>query len=125
MRSMSPMRVLIADDQASVRSALGLILSQDARLKIVGEVTRRDELVTSIRQTEPDLVLIEWEMIDSEPRSMVNALREIIAGLRIVVMSGRPESRSDALAAGVDEFISKVDPPHQLGSLLHAIGQAG
>jgi len=119
------MRVLIADDQANVRSALRLILSQDAGMKVVGEVSSHDDLMASVRLATPDLVLLEWELINSEPSGRISALRETFPGLKIVAMSGRPEARRDALAAGVDEFISKVDPPHQLGAMLHSIRQVG
>jgi two-component system response regulator DesR len=119
------MRVLIADDQANVRSALRLILSQDAGMKVVGEVSSRDDLIASVRMATPDLVLLEWELINAEPGGPISALREAFPGLKIVAMSGRPESRPDALAAGVDGFISKVDPPNRLGAILHSIKQAG
>jgi DNA-binding NarL/FixJ family response regulator len=41
--------------------------------------------------------------------------------LLVVVLSGRPEVRREALAAGADAFVSKVDPPERLLAALHAM----
>jgi CheY-like chemotaxis protein len=32
----------------------------------------------------------------------------------VIALSGRPEARQAALEAGVDDFVSKVDPPNRL-----------
>ena len=39
----------------------------------------------------------------------------------MIVLSGRPEARQMALAAGADEFVSKIDPPEKLLAAIHTM----
>ena len=116
------MRVLLADDQANVRSALRLLLAQEPDLDIAGEVTETEELLVQVEATCPDLVLLDWELPGTHATArptdagqrLILALRACCPGLKIIALSVYPEARQAALAAGVDSFVSKGDPPDQL-----------
>jgi DNA-binding NarL/FixJ family response regulator len=116
------MRVLLADDQSQVRSALRLLLEQEPELSIVGEVATAGELLTQIEETCPDVVLLDWELPGlrtAEPsissgQSLLSALRTFCPHLLVIALSGRPEACQAALAAGADAFVSKGDPPERL-----------
>ena len=45
-------------------------------------------------------------------------LRTLIPNAQVIVLSGQPQVRHQALACGADAFISKMDPPDKL---LHAL----
>jgi len=109
------MRVFIADDQRKVRSALKLLLEQDPETSIVGEAVTAEDLVAQVRAARADLVLLDWEvpgLHDANP--LLVALRALCPRLSVVALSGRPEAGQAALAAGVDAFVSKGDPPERL-----------
>jgi len=116
------MRVLLADDQANVRSALRLLLAQEPDLDIVGEATETEGLLAQAEATCPDLVLLDWELpgMEAADRSMdagqrlLLALRASHPGLKVIALSVYPEARQPALAAGADAFVSKGDPPDRL-----------
>lgn len=93
-------------------------------MQVVGEIASIERLVDSIRGTQPDMLLLEWELVSGESVRMVAELKRHFPELEIVAMSGRPELRKKAVAAGVDGFISKVDPPERLVSQLHSVGSA-
>jgi DNA-binding response OmpR family regulator len=66
-----------------------------------------------------DLVLLDWEL----PGLMVGSpsvLREGRPALTVIALSGRPEARRAALAAGVDAFDSKANPPERLLEAINA-----
>lgn len=107
------MRILLADDQAEVRSALRLLLGHEPELLVVGEVTAGAELLPEVRATRPDLVLLDWELPGLQ-RSQLSALRTFRPHLLVVALSCRPEARHAALEAGADAFVSKGDPPERL-----------
>jgi DNA-binding NarL/FixJ family response regulator len=117
------MRVLLADDQAQVRSALQTLLKQERGVSVVGEASEARDLLTQIGATHPDLVLLDWELPGLPAIGSLPALRMICPTLLVIALSGRPEVRQEALAAGVDAFVSKIDPPERLLAALHAIGQ--
>jgi len=108
------MRVLLADDQAKVRSALRLLLDHEPGIRILGEAVDATGLLDWVTATRPDLVLLDWELPGFGADSLLPVLRSLCPGLSVIALSGRPESRRAALAAGADAFVSKGDPPEQL-----------
>ena len=55
-------RVLLADDQALVRSGFRMILDAKADLEVVGEAADGAEAVALVAQLEPDVVLMDVRM---------------------------------------------------------------
>lgn len=106
-------RILLADDQDQVRSALRFLLEQENDLSIVGEGVNAQALIERTRATLPDLVLLDWELPGLQD-GILGALWEIRPGLSVIALSGRPEARRDAMLAGVTAFVSKAGPPEQL-----------
>jgi DNA-binding NarL/FixJ family response regulator len=108
------MRVLLADDEARVRSALRLLLEQAAGLDVVGECASGEALAAQIASRCPDLLLLDWELPRLQECGAVSALHAICPALIVIALSGKPEAAKSALAAGADAFVSKGDPPERL-----------
>ena len=108
------MRVLLADDQSKVCSALRLLLEQQPDIHILGEAVDSTGLLDWVKVTCPDVVLLDWELPGLETDSLLPTLRELCPCLKVIALSGRPEARQAALDAGVDAFVSKGDPPERL-----------
>ncbi|MCR4435717.1 MAG: response regulator [Clostridiales bacterium] len=115
------MRILLADDQIEVRSGLRILLEQEPHVKVVGEAGGIRELLAQVLETGPDMVLLDWELSNLNMADFVPVLRALHTGLSIVALSGRPESRSSAAAAGVDVFVSKGDQPEKLLEAINGI----
>ena len=108
------MRVLLADDQPNVRSALRLLLEQEAGLTVVAEVENSKGLVSQLEADCPDLLLLDWELPSGKGAELILALREKCPQLVIIALSSRPEARRAALDAGAASFVSKGDTPERL-----------
>jgi len=108
------MRVLIADDQSQVRSALGLLLQHEPDVAVVGEAGDVEQVLELIAQQQPDLVLLDWELSGWGGSPTLVELRAIRSGLVVIALSSQPEARRAALTAGADAFVSKGDPPERL-----------
>jgi DNA-binding NarL/FixJ family response regulator len=117
------MRILVADEQSKVRFALRVLLGQQPGLEIVGEATDTEDLLAQARAASPDLVLLHWGLRGLVEADLVAALRQISSDLRVVALSARPEARSAALAAGVDAFVYKVDPPDRLLAAIRSVSE--
>lgn len=115
------MRVLLADSQKQVRSALQALLKLQPGVSVVGEAGEATGLVAQLYQTRPDLVLLDWGLPGLSAIGSVSALRQNHPSLLIIVLSGWPEVGQEALAAGADAFVSKVEPPERLLATLYAI----
>jgi DNA-binding NarL/FixJ family response regulator len=118
------MWVLLADAQPKVRSALQLLLKYQPGIRVVGEVSDAENLLIQILSAHPDLILVDWGLPGLAAIGSLPALRKDNPNLKVIVMSGRPEECQQALAAGADAFISKMDPPEQLLTALLAMKEA-
>ena len=108
------MRVLLAEGQPRVRSALRLLLEQTPAIDVVDETAKSDEVLAKVEECSPDIVLIDWELPGLRAADLIPELHTLHSELLIVVLSSRPESRGAALAAGSNAFISKGDMPERL-----------
>ncbi len=104
---------MVADRQSKVRFALRTLLGRQKGLEVVGEADTREELLARVEATRPDLVLLHWRLSDAGP-DLVPALQRIRPGLRVIVLSARQEACAEAMLAGADAFVCKMDPPDKL-----------
>lgn len=102
------MRIVLADRQQRVLRALGLLLGSQPGWEIVAQASTADELARLLSGAHADLLLLDWEL------GAHAALPRVGGSPCVIALSGRPEVRAEALAAGADEFVSKGDPPEQL-----------
>ncbi len=117
------MRVFIADDQSRVRWALRTFLQEEQGLILAGETSRAEALLALVEATRPDLVLLDWELLDQPVADLLSALQALDFQVKVIVLSSQPDIQQAALAAGVDAFVSKGDPPERLLTTLRAIQQ--
>jgi DNA-binding NarL/FixJ family response regulator len=115
------MRSILADSEPAVRRALRLLLTHDLDIEVVGEVGTPESLQGVVTQQQPDLLVVDWELLASSATAALASLREISPGLRVVVLGLAPEVREAALVAGADAFVSKVDAPDSVRRALHAL----
>ena len=110
--------VLIADSQAHARSAMSLLLAQEPDVVVVSEAADVDAAVSAVSACRPDVGLLDWQLPRQLPGqnggSALDDLRRASPELFVVALSGLPEARQEALAAGADAFVSKGDPPEKL-----------
>ena len=117
---MSPIRVLIADDQPLVRAGLRKIAETDAAIVVVGEAEDGARAVALGLALAPDVDLMDIRMPIHDG---IEATRRLLArGFmgRVVVLTtfGLDEYVVGALRAGASGFILKESPPEEI---LHAI----
>jgi len=108
------MRVLIADEQQKIHFALRLLLEREPGLSVVGEAEDLKSLITQIEISHPDMVLLDWELPNTNRENALHSMRKVYPNVDVIVLSGRPEAKKAALAAGANAFISKGDPPERL-----------
>jgi len=116
-------RVIVADSDPRVRSALRILLLEEPGLALVGETSDLPGLVIQVRQLKPDLVLLDWELPGRPAAAMLLAQTTLDYKPKVIVFSARPESKEVALAAGADAFVSKGDPPEALLSAFRQLTQ--
>ncbi|WP_433255056.1 BTAD domain-containing putative transcriptional regulator [Streptosporangium sp. CA-135522] len=120
------LRVVVADDQALVRTGLRVVLDSEPGFHLVAEAENGEQAIAAVRETSPDLVLMDIQM----PRlDGLTAARRILADEsppKVIMMTtfGTDDNLYAALRAGVSGFVLKTSAPEQLITAMRA-AQAG
>ena len=136
------MRILIADDQVTLRSAIRRVLKEKPDLDVVAEATNLGELFRCSRNQQPDVILLDWELsgfpsaaislagddpkrIKSEQRRnvIILSLHSMNSHPFVIVFSSHPEVKKAALKSGADAFILKGDSPEKFINVLYSFSK--
>ncbi|MFF1540920.1 response regulator [Microbacterium sp. NPDC058269] len=116
-------RLLIADDQALVRGALGALLELEPDLAVVGMASDGTEAVRLAEQLRPDVCLMDIQMPGMDGVEATRRIREVSEGTRILVVTtfARPGYLRSALDAGASGFIVKDTPAEELAEAVRRV----
>jgi DNA-binding NarL/FixJ family response regulator len=116
--------VLLADDQAMVRSGLALLLGSDPDIEVVGEATDGGSAVRLAHELRPDVVLMDIRMpgMDGLEATRLLAGPGVAQPHTVVVLTtfGADEYVAEALQAGAVGFVLKDSDPDTLLGAVHA-----
>lgn len=109
-------RVLLVDDQELVRAGLRGILLESFGFQIVGECADGDEVVATIADTRPDVVLMDVRMARVDGIAATRLLRELRPELPILALTtfDDDEALAGMLRAGAAGFVLKGVPAEEL-----------
>ncbi len=111
-------RVLVADDQALVRSGFTMLLAGEADIEVVGEAGNGAEAVALVASARPDVVLMDVRMpvMDGLEATRRITQDESLAATRVVILTtfDLDEYVHEALRAGASGFLLKDTLPVEL-----------
>jgi RNA polymerase sigma factor (sigma-70 family) len=119
-----PVSVLIADDQALVRTGLRAILETQPDLVVVGGAVDGRDAVDLVRRRRPDVALMDIKMPGLDG---LEATRRIVAeagdatAVLILTTFDLDEYVYEALRAGASGFLLKDAPAEQLIAAIHTL----
>ena len=109
MTADQPLRVVIADDQASVREGLVLLLGGLPGIDVVGAAADGEQVLELVAEHQPDAILLDLHMpvLDG-----IGTTRRLVAehpGVAIVVLTTYVDDTSvlEALRAGARSYLTK------------------
>ncbi|MCS6773011.1 MAG: response regulator transcription factor [Anaerolineae bacterium] len=122
MTAYAPARVLLADDQHKVRSALRLLIEQESAFCVVAEAQAAEDMMQQVIRCKPDILLLDWELPGlPADGNKLSALRALAPHVHVIALSGKPEARHEAQREGADGFVSKAEPPETLLKALYSV----
>ncbi|WP_062467502.1 response regulator transcription factor [Demequina maris] len=115
-------RVVVVDDQDLIRGGFVAILDSADDLEVVGEASDGDAAVAIVRETVPDVVLMDIRMPGTDGLAATEAIvaDPALADVRVVVLTTFEEDDyvMRAIRAGASGFLGKgVKPAELLGAV--------
>lgn len=119
----TPIRLLLADDQALVRGALSALLALESDLEVVAEVGSGDQVVAAVQEHHPDVALLDVEMPGLDGIEATTRVRAAAPETRVLIVTtfGRPGYLRRALQAGASGFVVKDTPASQLADAVRRV----
>jgi two-component system response regulator DesR len=116
-------RLLLADDQNLVRSALAALLTLEEDFEVVAQVGRGDEVVAAAREHGPDVALLDVEMPGLDGLAAAAALAHEVPQCRVIILTtfGRAGYLRRAMEAGAVGFVVKDAPAEQLADAVRRV----
>lgn len=87
MSNTEPIRVIIADDQAIVRSGLGAFVMVYDQLQLVGEAKDGEEAIELCRLVQPDVVLMDVKMPRMDGIAATRIIRQNWPNIHVLVLT--------------------------------------
>ena len=116
-------RLLLADDQELIRSALAALLSLEQDFEVVASVGRGDEVVAAASAHHPDVALLDIEMPGIDGIAVARVLAQEVPECRSLILTtfGRPGYLRRAMESGASGFVVKDAPAEQLADAIRRV----
>jgi two-component system response regulator NreC len=110
------MRIVLVEDHLAYRESFRLAVSTLSPFIVVGEATRARDAYSVIESTNPDLVVSDFMLPDTDGVSLARELRRRRVKVRMMILGrlGHPLFVRDALRAGIAGFALKREPLQDL-----------
>jgi two-component system response regulator DesR len=118
-------RLLLADDQELIRTALVALLDLEEDFTVVASVGRGDEVVEAAKATLPDVALLDIEMPGIDGLAAAAILAEQVPNCRALIVTtfGRPGYLRRAMESGAFGFVVKDTPVEDLADAIRRVAR--
>ena len=120
-------RVLLADDENLIRSALASLISLQEDLEVVAQAASGDEAVAMARRYRPDVAVLDLQMPGLDGIAVAETLATDLPDCASLILTsyGRPGHLKRALAAGVRGFLPKTVSAQVLADVVRSVHRGG
>ncbi|TCB94369.1 response regulator transcription factor [Micromonospora zingiberis] len=120
-------RVLLADDEELIRTALAALLDLEADLTVVAQAADGQAAVTAALAHRPDVAVIDLSMPRRDGFEVAAELTRALPDCAVVILTGqgRPPHLARALAAGARGFLPKGAPGGALADVIRRVHTGG
>jgi DNA-binding NarL/FixJ family response regulator len=101
--------VVLCDDQAAFREVVGVILSLEPGIDVVGQAADGLEVIDLVERLRPDVLLLDVAMPELDGIEALPRIRAASPETDVVIVTGFGSSavRERALAAGATRYVEK------------------
>lgn len=119
----TPAKILIVDDHPLVREGLTMRISTQRDLQVCGEATTEDEALSLVKETCPDLVLVDISLKSGHGIDVIKQIKSRHPAVKTLVLSGYQESlyAERALRAGALGYLNKQESKDKVLEAIRAV----
>jgi DNA-binding NarL/FixJ family response regulator len=123
--SAAPLRIIVADDQASVREGLVLLLGGLPGIEVVASAANGARAIELVAEHQPDAILLDLHMPVLDGTETTRRLTATYPQVAIVVLTTYLDDTSvlEALRAGARSYLTKDADHTEIGSALRAASE--
>lgn len=116
-------RLVIADDQALVRGALGALLELEGDLEVCAMAADGAEAIRLVGEIKPDVCLMDIQMPGTDGVEATRGIRAVSPSTRVLIVTtfARPGYLRAALDAGASGFLVKDTPAEKLAEAVRRV----
>ncbi|MBT0773301.1 response regulator transcription factor [Kineosporia sp. J2-2] len=124
---MMSIRVLLADDEHLIRTALAQMLNLEADLDVVAEAATGDEAVAMAVRHQVGVAVLDLQMPGLDGITAAGEIGRLLPGCGCVIVTshGRPGHLKRALTAGVRGFLPKTTSAVTLAEVVRTVHAGG
>ena len=125
-RSITNIRVFVADDSLIVREHLITLLDELIGVEIVGQAGTVSEAISAIGKLQPDVVILDIRMPDGSGIDVLQTIKQDEPAPVVIVLTNYPYPayRQKCLQAGADFFLDKSTEFDQIPALFERYKQS-
>ena len=122
MTDTKPIRVMLVDDHAVVRSGLGAFLLAYDDMELVGEASTGEKAINLCPQVQPDVVLMDLVMPEMDGATATGLIREKCPDIQVLALTSFKEQDlvEGALKAGAIGYLLKDVSADELADAIRA-----
>ena len=121
------LRILLADDHATVRHGLRLLVDAEADMKVVAEAADGEEALLKAREAKPDVIVMDISMPRMNGLVATRALKQAQPDAVIVTLTrhGDDAYLQELLRAGASGYVLKRSAPTELLQAIRSTAAGG
>ena len=124
---MSKITIFVADDHPIVKEGLITILNTQQDFKIVGEATDGSEVVDAVKESQPDILILDLEMPGMDGIEIISELNK--SGLKtkaIIFTAYKTDDRIfSAFELGAKGYLLKGSPKEEIFGAIRNVNNGG
>lgn len=120
-------RVLLADDEDLIRTAVAALLGLEADMTVVAQAANGRTAVDEARAHQPDVAVLDLEMPAMDGLETTKELGRVVPTCKVVILTGhaRPTHLQLALNTGAKAFLPKGSPGGTLADVIRRVHEGG
>lgn len=125
--SLDPIRVLLADDEPGLRTALTELLSHEERVELIGTAADAEEAIRIAESDLPDVALVDVRMPAGGGPHAARGISRVSPGTRVIALSAYEDRTNvlDMLRAGAVGYLVKGTTADELVHGIEKVAQGG